>query len=395
MKPWPMVPLEEVLLPVSRPETLMPTTDYRLLGAHWYAEGLYIKDIKPGSEIQANQLYRVQTGDFVYNRLFAWKGSFAFAGEDVDGCYVSNEFRCFRLREDRLDGRYLHYYFSREAAWNEALGLSSGGTPTSRNRLKEERFLAMSLPLPPIEEQRRIVNRLESLFAKIGTAQATRTAADMEIDALRRSSLASEFDELSATWECRVFGAFCQVVRGGSPRPAGSPVYYDGPIPFLKVADLTKDDEMYLDSFAATIKEAGLSNTRLVPAGTLMLTNSGATLGVPKICRFETTFNDGIQAFLNIPEDVSIEYLYMFFASKTKWFREWAARGQGQPNLNTEMVKQLAVPLPPMPVQQQVVRRLTVRRSGLKNLEAQIANASSELAALRLSLLNEAFSGQL
>ena len=131
MKPWTTVALEEVLVPVSRPETLIATTEYRLLGAHWYAEGLYIKDIKPGSEIQAKQLFKVQTGDFVYNRLFAWKGSFALAGEDVDGCYVSNEFPCFRIREDRLNGRYLHYYYSRESAWNDALGLSSGGTPTS------------------------------------------------------------------------------------------------------------------------------------------------------------------------------------------------------------------------------------------------------------------------
>lgn len=96
MTPWPLVPLGSLLVPISRPETLLATAQYRLLGAHWYAEGLYIKDIKTGSEIQAKQLFRVETGDFVYNRLFAWKGSFALAHEDVEGCYVSNEFPCFR-----------------------------------------------------------------------------------------------------------------------------------------------------------------------------------------------------------------------------------------------------------------------------------------------------------
>ena len=138
MRAWTLVPLGEILLPISRPEPLIATEQYRLLGAHWYAEGLYIKDIKAGSEIQANQLYRVEAGDFVYNRLFAWKGSFALAGKDVHGCYVSNEFPCFRLLEGRVDGRFLHYYFSQESIWNEALGLSEGGTPTSRNRLKED-----------------------------------------------------------------------------------------------------------------------------------------------------------------------------------------------------------------------------------------------------------------
>jgi type I restriction enzyme S subunit len=119
MTEWPLVPLREVLLPVSRPEVIIATERYRLLGAHWYAEGLYIKDTKAGSEIQAAKLFRVETGDFVYNRLFAWKGAFALAGNDVDGCYVSNEFPCFRVQQTRLDGRYLHYYFSRETVWNE------------------------------------------------------------------------------------------------------------------------------------------------------------------------------------------------------------------------------------------------------------------------------------
>jgi hypothetical protein len=115
MKPWPMVRLEEVLVPVSRPQTLLPTAEYRLLGAHWYAEGLYIKDIKSGSAIQAKQLFSVQKGDFVYNRLFAWKGSFALAGEDVDGCYVSNEFPCFAY----VKGGWMGDTFTTTSAGNQ------------------------------------------------------------------------------------------------------------------------------------------------------------------------------------------------------------------------------------------------------------------------------------
>jgi type I restriction enzyme S subunit len=163
MTGWPLVSLSELLMPVSRPESLIATKRYRLLGAHWYAEGLYIKDTKPGSEIQATQLSRIEASDFVYNRLFAWKGAFAVAGEDVAGCYVSNEFPCFRVNEERLDRRFLRYYFARESVWNKALGLSTGGTPTSRNRLKEERLLAMTIPLPTLQEQRRIVARIENL----------------------------------------------------------------------------------------------------------------------------------------------------------------------------------------------------------------------------------------
>jgi type I restriction enzyme S subunit len=173
-KPWPMVSLGEVLTPVSRPEAVNLEKTYRILGAHWYAKGLYVKDIKGGSQIQAKNLFRVEHGDFVYNRLFAWKGSFAVASEQDHGCYVSNEFPCFSVDENRVNGRYLWWYFTRDGVWVEAHGLSAGGTPTSRNRLKEEKLLAMGIRLPPLEEQRRIVAKIDELAAKIEQAEGLR-----------------------------------------------------------------------------------------------------------------------------------------------------------------------------------------------------------------------------
>lgn len=176
---WPILPLGEVLKPVNRQEAVNPEKTYRILGAHWYGKGLYIKDIRSGSQVHAKYLYRVEYGDFVYNRLFAWKGSFAIASEHDHDCYVSNEFPCFLVDKSRVDGRYLWWYFSRDKVWEEALSLSTGGTPTSRNRLKEEKFLAMKIPLPPLEEQRRIVAKIDALAIKI--EEVWRLSSDVAI----------------------------------------------------------------------------------------------------------------------------------------------------------------------------------------------------------------------
>src|SRR5690349_12432714 len=173
-----MVPLGDVVTSVSRPESVDPEKTYRILGAHWYAGGLYTKGTLTGAEIQASRVYRVEEGDFVYNRLFAWKGSFALATRENHGCYVSNEFPCFRIRPDRLSGQYVWRYLSRTSVWDEVLGLSTGGTPTSRNRLKEEAFLAMQIPLPPLAEQRRLVERIDAVAAKVEEAKRLRTDAD-------------------------------------------------------------------------------------------------------------------------------------------------------------------------------------------------------------------------
>jgi type I restriction enzyme S subunit len=188
-KMWPQVKLDELLIPVSRPESVDPAKTYHILGSHWYAKGLYTKDVLTGTGIQAPRVYRVKKGDFVYNRLFAWKGSFALSSDENDGCYVSNEFPCFSVNVNRLEGKYLWLYFSRQSIWNEALGLSTGGTPTSRNRLKEGQLLAMQIPLPPLEKQRRIIARIEELSAKIEEARALRRDAAEEATVLMKAAM--------------------------------------------------------------------------------------------------------------------------------------------------------------------------------------------------------------
>lgn len=193
--PWPLAPLEELLTPVSRPETVDAEKTYRILGAHWYAQGLYVKDTTTGAGIQAKALYRVKEGDFVYNRLFAWKGSFALATKENDGCYVSNEFPCFEVNRPRVDGRFLWRFFSRSSAWDEALSESAGGTPTSRNRLKEHKFLAFKIPLPPLDKQRRIVARIETLTARIRDAHGLRNTSRAAVELLMPCALKKVFKD--------------------------------------------------------------------------------------------------------------------------------------------------------------------------------------------------------
>ena len=198
-------------------------------------------------------------------------------------------------------------------------------------------------------------------------------------------------------WEwCRIV-SLADVVRGGSPRPAGSPIFYDGSIPFLKVADLTRESSIYVKSFSSTIKEAGLSKTRLVKAGTLLLTNSGATLGVPKICTFDTTFNDGVAAFLSLDERLKI-YVYWFFCYMTDLYRN-INQGTAQPNLNTDIIKMTLVPIPPYKEQIRIIEQL----GNISPIIAFYEKAQDELDELnesipkliKQSILQEAIRGKL
>ena len=185
----------------------------------------------------------------------------------------------------------------------------------------------------------------------------------------------------------------CEVVRGGSPRPAGDLRYYDGTIPFLKVADLTRTAGVYLDTHSFTIKEAGLHKTRLVAPPILMLSNSGATLGVPKVCRIRTTFNDGIAAFLGIGRG-DLLYHYYFWASKTFELRA-INQGAAQPNLNTNLIKETFIPMSSHDEMQIVSREIERALYMCEQLVVDIEIQLKKSFALRQSILKKAFTGQL
>lgn len=203
----------------------------------------------------------------------------------------------------------------------------------------------------------------------------------------------AELPNLPDDWKWVRIGELCDVVRGGSPRPAGNPKFYGGTIPFLKVADLTGNEGVYLKSFEFTIKEAGLQKTRLVKPKTLLLSNSGATLGVPKICLFETTFNDGIAAFLNLDEK-SLLFHYYYWVSKTQKLRA-INQGAAQPNLNTNIISETPFPQAPLPEQRAIVSKIEQLFSELDNGISNLKLAQEQLKVYRQAVLKKAFEGEL
>jgi type I restriction enzyme, S subunit len=265
-------------------------------------------------------------------------------------------------------------------------------------------LLSIQLNIPSLETQQAIVSKIEELFSELDKGIEDLKTAQQQLKTYRQSVLKWAFEgkltnenvndgELPKGWEMVKISDIARVVRGGSPRPAGDPKFYDGDIPFLKVADLTKDNGIYLTTFKYTIKEAGLHKTRQITPNTLLLSNSGATLGVPKICMIYATMNDGVAAFLDLDER-SNHYLYYFWVSKTLELRG-INMGAGQPNLNTDLIKEYQVPYCSFEEQHQIVQEIESRLSVADKMAESIAQSLQHAEVLRQSILKKAFSGEL
>lgn len=266
------------------------------------------------------------------------------------------------------------------------------GSGTTFKEISAKKFGAVQVIVPPLPEQERIVARIEKLLSQLDASVAELKMAKERLKVYRQAVLKEAFAICSETVRIR---ELCNVVRGGSPRPAGDERFYNGTIPFLKVADLTNIPGMYLTKFSSTIKKAGLKRTRLVSANTLLLSNSGATLGVPKICRFQTTFNDGIAAFLDLDEKREyLPYHYYFWMSQTLALRA-INQGAAQPNLNTAIIGNVLIPHCSYAEQKEISQQIEARLSVCDNIEKTVDTALQQAEALRQSILKKAFEGEM
>lgn len=188
----PKVPMGELVAHSQRHEAPVPDRMYRMLGVKWYGEGVFVRETKPGREIKASTIYKTAMGDLIYNRLFAWKGSFALVGRDVGNVYVSNEFPTFTVDQDQAIPEYLEGWLRNPAVIAQVEAQSTGSTPMSRNRFKVDRFLELAVPLPTMSVQEAVITRL---------AQVRQTAALVR----HRNELADAIVPAALNEECDKF----------------------------------------------------------------------------------------------------------------------------------------------------------------------------------------------
>jgi type I restriction enzyme S subunit len=187
----------------------------------------------------------------------------------------------------------------------------------------------------------------------------------------------SEIGVIPVDWNVKKISDFSKPVRGGSPRPAGSPLYFNGDyIPWLTVAALTNisSSQLFVSETEGFLTQLGSEYSRTLEKDTLIIANSGATLGVAKLLAIKCCANDGIAALNNFSREVDKAYVVYYINSITQKLREVVATGNGQPNLNTTLIGELRIPLPSTKSEQTAIATaLSDTDALIENLEKLIA----------------------
>jgi type I restriction enzyme, S subunit len=392
MKPWPTVRLGEVLTPTERGETVDAVKEYRLLGVRLDGQGPFLRESVMGTQTSATKLFRVVTGDFIYSRLFACRGAFGVISKELDGCYVSGEFPTFVPVPGRVDVEFLKYWFRLPSVIASVDEDCSGSTPLTRNRFKEQFFLALEIPLPPLAEQRRVVARIEELAAQIHEARTLRHQAAEESEAFFNSYLTAMFD--CSKWPLQLLPEVAGVARGKfAHRPRNEPRFYGGDIPFIQIGDISNSNRC-IRHHSQTLNQDGLAISRMFPRGTVLIAITGATIGVTGILGFDSCFPDSIVGIQAKPNSTTPEFIY-FAVEHAKKTALAEATQTTQPNINLGNLQRLKVHVPPLPEQRRIVAELDALQAEVDALKRLQAETAAELDALLPAILDRAFKGEM
>jgi restriction endonuclease S subunit len=179
---WREARINELVHQIDQKEPVAPRREYDLAGVKWYGEGVFHRERVEGASLSASYLSPVVPGAFIYNRLFAWKASFAVVPDDFRHHFVSGEFPQFQVDTTQVLPHYLYLYFLAKRVLRAVITSSTGTAAVSRNRFKEEEFLNFRMPLPPIPVQQTIVGRYLTAREAVNSASRTLSAP---IDALQ------------------------------------------------------------------------------------------------------------------------------------------------------------------------------------------------------------------
>lgn len=335
----------------------------------------------------------VKEGDFILSNSMSFGKPYIMKTE---GC-IHDGWLSLKISDSSyLETDFLYYVLLSPIIYNKFRFLSAGTTVKNLNKAI---VASVSIPLPPLEEQKRIVDKIDTLFAKIDKAISLTEESLIKAKNLLPSAI-TEITEISKAnaWKQRRLGDILDIKRGGSPRPIKDFLTEEADgINWIKIGDATSSEsEKYIYSTKEKIKPEGLSKTRYVKEGDFILSNS-MSFGKPYIMKTDGCIHDGwLSLKIKDLESLNEDFLY-YILSSSSIYNKFKALSSGTTvkNLNSAIVSSVSIPVPPLKEQLNIVKKLEAISNRSIQLELSLEKKLTLFRTMKSSILNDAFNGQL
>lgn len=411
---WSFVRIGDLVHQVTDRVKVDPAQEYKLAGVKWYGEGVFHRETVKGADSSATHLTKLVPNAFIYNRLFAWKESFAVVPEELSDCFVSNEFPQFVVDNNRLSPIFLYLYCMCKSTLRAVNKASIGSAAVSRNRFKEGFFLDFQIPLPPRSIQKIIVQRWQRAIAEIAAAKdqaeiLEKQRKDVFLSALGKAGHAPVgkkrcfalpwakvdrwsiefiqrlcFGEGAFKWQfpTEPLSALCKGQSGGTPLTT-NPRLWDGDIPWVSPKDMKvariSDAQDHISEEAVTY-----SSAPMIPAKSILVVVRSGILQrfVPiAVNEVPVSINQDMRAFTVTDDRLLPEFLAYFLEARSDDLLRLVKSSTTVQSINREELEAYQIPLPPVDVQKALVESADKLRKAVQDARDSAAKQTAKIKA--------------
>jgi len=270
------------------------------------------------------------------------------------------------------------------------LSKTAGG---AQPNISQEIVKSLIIPLPPLNEQERIVKIIETKLNAVEKTKIIISDLNNTIDFIYNSYIRKIFNS-NNNFNTVKLGELSQIERGGSPRPIEHFLTKDiDGINWIKIGDAKKDSK-FIESTAEKIIKEGAKHSRNVNIGDLILSNS-MSFGRPYILNIEGCIHDGWLVFSCFSSRINKLFLFYILSSsivKNQFLSK--ASGAIVKNLNIDIVKNTEIPLPELEDQIKIVEILDKKSRNIEKIKNLLNEQFLYINALSSSILRKAFNGE-
>ena len=337
--------------------------------------------------------YRLFSGDLLVS-LTGNVGRVGILPVDMIPAALNQRVCCLRIDETAVDRKYVFYYLRRLQFMRDCVKASKG---VAQLNLSTKWLADYEIPLPEVEEQKRIVARIEELFSQLDSGVETLKTVKRQLAVYRQAVLKEAFDTSSYANKVKISTIVNDIRIGPFGTMLHKSDYVVGGIPVINPQNIKNG--CIVPSPAISVSAAKLQelSSYLMKENDIIMGRRGEMGRIAAVTSKENGWvcGTGSIMFRLKPEFDAVFYSQILSSPDVVHYLEEHATGTTMKNLNEKIVQHILVPYITKEMQKQITASIDAKMSVCDNIEKTVDTALQQSEAMRQSILKQAFEGRL
>lgn len=393
---YPLIQIKEFLTRNKTAITVQDEITYQRVTIRVRNGGVIPRDEVKGTEIRTKKQFRVSAGQFILSKIDARNGAMGIIPENLDGAIVTQDFLAYDIDTTKINPQYLVLVSTTKQFLDFCQSCSSG--TTNRQRVNEDKFLNIQIPLPPLAEQNKLVEEYHKRIDLIKCSNDKISSIRFGIDKYLLKNLGCDSADKSDRTNNKIltFFSFCDISRWDvfnlqyqiqshlyktiplkglitcKPKYGASykTVNKHSDIRYIRITDINEDGTLNNDFVSAD----GYNSQYLLQENDFLIARSGNTVG--KTFLYQNKYGKAIYAGYLIKFVIDtklIDPLYLLYYTKSSIYKKWILanmRVSAQPNINSEQYLESPIIVPPIDKQRDIVEHISTMLQRIETLSS-------------------------